>query len=41
MYYLQLSKQSYRHLIEILREEDPEGLLASKDCYMKYIGQVR
>lgn len=27
MYYLQLSKLSYRHLIEILRKEDPERLV--------------
>lgn len=39
--YLQLSRLNYRDLIEILREEDPEGLLVSKDCYMQYTGQVR
>lgn len=43
MYYLQLSKQSHRHLVEILREKDPEVFLAGKDWYMKmkYIGQGR
>lgn len=41
VYYLQPCRLNYRDLIEILREEDPEGLLASKDCYMQYTGQVR